>query len=92
MRNCLPARPLNVECGVINLDSDENPGTHWVAYVKDNTYVEYFDSYGNLKPPIEFVRYIKCKINYNYNRFQYKTYNCGHHCLNFLKTYWNKTH
>lgn len=90
MRDRLPKTPLSVECGVINLDSHENPGTHWVAYIKNNNYVEYFDSYGNLRPPLEFIEYINCRINYNYDRFQFKPYNCGHLCLKFLKKYWDK--
>lgn len=89
MRNELPRRSFQKECGVINLDSSENPGTHWVAYVKLNDYVEYFDSYGNLKPPKEFVKYAGSNINYNYTNVQgNNSYKCGHHCLRFLTEFW----
>lgn len=89
MRNELPEKPLSLECGIINLDSSKNSGTHWVAYAKINDYIEYFDSYGNLKPPKEFIKYIGKHIRYNYENLQGNSlYNCGHLCLKFLKTFW----
>lgn len=85
MRDQLPKRPHKIECGVINLDISKNPGTHWVAYVKRNKYVEYFDSYGDLKPPSEFIKYVGPNICYNYQNYQGDhSYNCGHLCLKFL--------
>lgn len=92
MRDELPQSPLSKECGVLNLDSSTNSGTHWVAYAKINDYIEYFDSYGNLKPPKEFIDYVGSKICYNYHNIQRNnTYNCGHLCLKFLCTFWGKT-
>lgn len=89
MRNQLPNKPLRKECGVINLDHSSNPGTHWVAYAKCNNFIEYFDSFGNLKPPGEFVKYVGHDIKYNYKKFQdYNSYRCGHLCLKFLHTFW----
>lgn len=91
MRNELPERTLHKECGIINLDSSQNPGTHWVAYAKIYNYIEYFDSYGDLKPPKEFVKYVGSKINYNYNNYQGSySYNCGHLCIKFLINFWKK--
>lgn len=91
MRDELPEKPLPIECGVINLDSSQNSGTHWVAYGKINDYIEYFDSYGNLKPPQEFIKYVGQNIRYNYDDFQQNNlYNCGHLCLKFLKSFWGK--
>lgn len=92
MRDALPKKPKKIECAIINLDSSRNPGTHWVAYVKIKKYCEYFDSYGNLKPPLELERYLKhIPITYNYTQFQtFNTVNCGHLCLNFLRQFWNK--
>lgn len=89
MRNDLPKRPgcLKNECGVINLDDWKGSGTHWVSYCRKNENCYYFDSFGNLQPPKEFVQYVgdKCKIHYNYNSFQkFGTVNCGHLCLKFL--------
>lgn len=92
MRDSLPTKPRIVECAVLNLDSSDNPGTHWVAYVKQNDYCEYFDSFGNLKPPLELVKYLRSMtINYNYIRYQtFGSVKCGHLCLHFLRKYWKK--
>lgn len=89
MRDELPTHPLKKECGVINLDISSNPGSHWVAYVKYNNYVEYFDSYGNLKPPLELIKYLGPKVHYNYDNIQRDhPFNCGHLCLIFLENFW----
>lgn len=91
MRDTLPKRPFKKECGIINLDSSQNPGTHWVAYAKFNKHIEYFDSYGNLKPPEEFIKYIGSNVFYNYDNEQKRhSYICGHLCINFLKKFWNQ--
>lgn len=91
MRNELPPKPKDIECAIVNLDSSENEGTHWVAYVKHFNYCEYFDSFGDLKPPIELIRYLKFNITYNYCRYQrFNTSNCGHLCLKFLSEFWKK--
>lgn len=87
MRNNLPNKCRKNECGVINLDNKNGDGTHWVCYHKKNKECYYFDSFGNLPPPQEFVHYIgsNCKIHYNYHPFQnFNTVNCGHLCLKFL--------
>lgn len=91
MRDTLPTKPRKIECGILNLDVKKNNGTHWVAYVKVNDYYEYFNSYGNLKPPLELLQYLNCKnIMYNYKQYQsYNTSNCGHLCIKFLKSFWN---
>lgn len=89
MRDELPKCPFEKECGVINLDSSKNPGSHWVAYAKYNAYIEYFDSYGNLKPPKEFIKYLSSKVHYNYENIQGgHPFNCGHLCLKFLRNFW----
>lgn len=87
MRNELPKCVLKRECGIINLDTGR--GTHWTGYVKLNNRAIYFDSFGNLRPPIELVRYLQskghCEILYNYEREQdYSESNCGHLTLKFL--------
>lgn len=89
MRDELPDNPLPLECGVINLDISQNSGTHWVAYAKIYDHIEYFDSYGNLKPPKELIKYLGNNIQYNYENVQRDhLYNCGHLCLKFLKLFW----
>lgn len=91
MKDKLPKKLKQIECGIVNLDNSTNKGTHWVAYVKLNNYCEYFDSYGNLKPPLELLKYLKrCNLFYNYNRFQnFNAINCGHLCLEYLLDFWN---
>lgn len=94
MKNSLPRRIKNKECGIINLDVVNGSGTHWTAYIKRENDVIYFDSVGDLRPPVELLRYFKsgnCKVvRYNRERFQGDgTYNCGQLCLKFL--YANKS-
>ena len=85
MRNSLPKKPYSQECGIVNLDNDDGPGTHWVAYYKNKNYKEYFDSFGNLQPPIELVEYLQPPIYYNYEQKQkFNTVICGQLCLKFL--------
>lgn len=89
MRDRLPKTIRKYERGIINLDSMEGLGTHWTAYKKLKGKVVYFDSFGNLRPPTEVLRYFTskepCKIMYNYNMYQkFNTDICGHLCLKFL--------
>ena len=88
MRDNLPKTSLKVENLIVNLDSNDNPGTHWVAIKKNNNLAFYFDSFGNLPPPLEIVQYLKgTHIKYNTARFQnFNTEICGHLCLAFLLT------
>ena len=87
MRNELPATgPLKNESAVVNLDNASGSGTHWVAYKMRGDDVLYFDSFGDLQPPIDLLLYLRVsKVKYNYDRYQdYGSYNCGHLCLKFL--------
>lgn len=87
MRDTLPQKPMRNECGILNLDIDQNLGSHWTTWIKTNNKTIYFDPYGNLKPCKEFIKYIKYPKNifYNYdNQQKFNTYNCGHLCLAFL--------
>lgn len=97
MRDNLPKKPHYYETGIINLDSQQGEGTHWCAYAKKGDYCLYFDSFGDLRPPREFIDYINdsastkqqrnMRVEYNYNRLQkFNTVNCGHLCLAFLCT------
>ena len=38
------------ECGVVNLDDNKGPGTHWVCYRNIDSFVEYFDPFGLIMP------------------------------------------
>lgn len=90
MRDVLPEQIAVNESGIVNLDSYKNNGTHWVCYYKEGHTVDYFDSFGNLRPPIELQRYFNSSvyqviIKYNYFPSQQETsVNCGHLCLDFL--------
>ena len=86
MRNSLPKKPEKYESGILNLNLSSQSGSHWTAYKKFDDIAIFYDSYGNLKPPPEFIKYMKgCRIYYNYKRFQsFKSQNCGQLSLNFL--------
>lgn len=97
MRDNLPKKPYQNECAIVNLDSINGPGTHWVAYCKKNNHVYYYDSFGDLPPPLELVNYFGggggcgsgggggANIYYNYLKYQnFNTVICGHLCLTFL--------
>lgn len=87
MRDDLPNKISDKETAVVNLDSVEGDGTHWVCYSKNGKTVIYFDSFGNLRPPPELIDYFGKSVNvfYNYtNKQKVNTSNCGHLCLEFL--------
>ena len=87
MRNNLPFDgPWHNESAIVNLDDYENRGTHWVCYKKYDSEVIYFDSFGDLKPPIDLMLYLNVEeVKYNYKRYQtFGTFICGHLCLKFL--------
>lgn len=88
MRDNLPEKCNNNECGIVNLDTSEGAGTHWVAYSKKHKDIFYFDSFGDLPPPKELITYFgsDALIYYNYLSYQeYDTVICGQLCLTFLK-------
>lgn len=90
MKDNLPKKIRKNECGIVNLDISSGPGTHWTAYRKKNNSIIYFDSYGNLRPPKNLIKYFHSdgsinRISYNYDKYQRDNgINCGHLCLKFL--------
>lgn len=90
MKDLLPMRINENESAIFNLDSIKGSGTHWVCYYKQGFYVEYFDSFGNLKPPTELQQYFNSGNYYVFVRYNYfpkqnfNSVNCGHLCLDFL--------
>lgn len=90
MRDGLPRSPWKNEAAIVNLDSSFGKGTHWVCFRKSGNHVDYFDSYANMGPPLELLKYLKG--NYiSWNRTAYQNVgvasdNCGHLCLAFLAT------
>lgn len=87
MRDKLPSNLGVNESAIVNLDTSYGNGTHWVCYRKNKNTVYYFDSFGNLRPPPELLRYFGVGVNvkYNYQRRQsFDSVVCGHLCLQFL--------
>ena len=86
MRDSLPqGGPRKNESAIVNLDTSEGAGTHWVAYRKRGKDVFYFDPMGNLRPPQAISDYLGGTLRYNHDAFQtYNSYECGHLCLQFL--------
>ena len=58
MRDSLPLHPFSVECGIVNFNSSNQPGSHWVCYYCNTTDRIYFDSHGKITP-VEIQRYLK---------------------------------
>lgn len=85
MRDVLPKIFKNIECGILNLDSINGPGTHWTCWYKPNNQIcYYFDSFG-VNPPKEFEDYMKCDILYSTYQIQkLDQIICGHLCLKIL--------
>ena len=80
-RNEPPKTPEKRECGILNLDSSNGKGTHWVAWHKNKSTKYYFDSYG-VQPPKEIKEHLKSPIYYNSNSIQEpNTHICGHLCI-----------
>ena len=72
---------------IVNLDSCDKPGSHWVAvYVPMNGRTEYFDSYAN-EPNKKFLfklQQLKNEIIYSLIPVQGLSTVCGQYCLLFL--------
>lgn len=84
MRDTLPDKPLNMECGILNLDIQRGKGTHWTCWSKNKNNCYYFDSYG-LMPPTEFENYIKSDLIINTYKIQKENdVICGQLCLYVL--------
>ena len=78
MRDTLPNKPLNLECGILNFDLNDGNGTHWTSWYKLNSEIVYFDSYV-LPPPSEFDNYMKRDIFYStFNIQKDEKFKCGH--------------
>ena len=85
LRDTLPKKSKLNECGILNLDSSSDDGTHWVMRFKKGKEKFYFDSYG-MQPPSELTTYLKSPIFYNSERVQQNgDVFCGHLCLFVFK-------
>ena len=85
MRDALPPSPRPFECGILNHDDSDGPGTHWTCWHKRRGRKAYFDPYG-LPPPDEMVKYLRPEIRFSTDEIQRRgTVVCGHFCLYVLK-------
>ena len=85
MRDTLPNKIKQNECGVVNLDSVKNQGTHYVCYYRNKDTRIFFDSFG-LPPPEEIIKYIGKPLQYNSTEIQERdSVICGAYCLYVLK-------
>lgn len=75
------------KAGILNLAKYTEEGTHWTAWYKHKkNRICYFDSFGDLPPPSEFLKFAaNCEIYYNVDREQsYNSVICGQLYLCFL--------
>ena len=88
MKDELPKKVKETECGIINLENSYQEGSHWTAYHKNKNKKYYFVSYGDAPPPKELVRYLGSR-NLIYNNWGFQNYDdppiWGHLCLKVLK-------
>ena len=67
MRDTLPDKIQDKECGVVNFNKSSEPGSHWVAYYKDGDKRLYFDSFGQVIP-LEIQKYLKSEEEFRENK------------------------
>ena len=80
----LPKRALSGSY-VINYDSHDQPGSHWVAVLSQNGCVEYFDSSG--QPPLDVRLQTFVGPDYKFNPFQLQRVmdnSCGFYCVYYI--------
>ena len=90
MRDELPQKIKTLECGIMNFNTHEQTGSHWVCYMRNGNTRLYFDSFGQITP-LELQKYLKTKpefekkvpvIERNTDIVQRpNTSVCGHLCL-----------
>ena len=86
MRDSLPAKAHENECGIVNFNKLSEGGSHWVCYFKEGDSKWYFDSFGQVV--LQEIRdYLKSPIYRNTDIVQDPgTIICGHLCLYVLKS------
>ena len=94
MRDTLPKAPKSAECGIMNFNTSDKKGSHWVAWFKRGSNRIYFDSFGCITPR-EIQKYLKTDSEYENNTLciqrntdqvqQPNTQICGQLCLYMLK-------
>ena len=90
MRDELPKDVESTECGIMNFNTHDQFGSHWVCYMKRDRTRIYFDSFGQVTP-LELQKYLKTTVELqngtpvierNTGIVQRPNTNiCGHLCL-----------
>ena len=62
VRDTLPLHPFSAESGIVNFNTSNQSGSHWVCYYRNKTDIIYFDSYGQMTP-MEIQPYLKTVLN-----------------------------
>jgi len=73
---------------VINLDTSNLSGSHWVALDISKYYITYFDSFAHPIPIVILNKILIYNLKLYISRLPLQSYletNCGEHCINFLK-------
>ena len=84
-----------VQCGIVNLNTSNQAGSHWVCYYRNKHERIYIDSYGQITP-VEIQRYLKTCSEFDRGKEVIQrntdivqaanTRVCGHLCLFVLKS------
>ena len=82
-RNNLPNK-IKKGAYVINLDEDENTGTHWVSLFVKTKYTVYFDSFGVEHIPKDINKFINNDIKSIFRIQPYHSIMCGYFCIEFI--------
>ena len=95
MRDTLPLYPFDVESAIVNFNTSNQPGSHWVCYYLSKTDRIDFDSHGQITP-VELQRYLKTCSEFDRGKEVIQrntdiaqaanTFVCGHLCLFVLKS------
>ena len=95
MRDEIKGKSMLNECGIINLNTSYQSGSHWTCFYHDsNNHCYYFDSFGE-PPPVELLKYLKSDSDFNQDLPSIKrnsltvqhdhSSECGSLCLYVLK-------
>ena len=96
MRDTLPRKAHERECGIVNMNTSQQAGSHWVCYFKDGMKRRiYFDSFGQITL-MEIQKYLKTRREFQNNAptiqrntdivQRINTHVCGHLCLFVLRS------
>ena len=66
MRDELKGKSKPFECGIMNLNTSSESGSHWTCYYRMGNVRYYLDSFAE-PPPIELLKYLKSDLEFNHN-------------------------